>query len=347
MYEVFISFKNLGENGRQTKDSQLAEDLYLKLMEAGIETFFSNREIERMGDPRWGRLIDRALQESKVLVVVGTKLSHIQSQWVEYEWRYFSEQIRSGSDKQILTLLDGLHPSRLPPAFSGTQSYSPDSTDSLVNMIVRILKGTTQESYAAYSAPSGPAATHVSRSNPVYAARGGKTDGFFSAVNTKFFIFEALSLISALIACFNADVAHYFHLEKLELWLYWILNVISIGMFVAAILHLKGYIRSLPPVNQKTVSVASIASAALSLVCVMIYMFYYFDNIIDELYSQGCYCFVLALVFGVIGAVIAFRFPKNYATVASGVLCANTVLYSIMAAIIIGFEFRFDRSYYY
>ncbi len=139
MYDVFISFKNLDRNGAPTRDSQIAAQLHSALGHAGIKAFFSNVEIQRSGDARWGRLIDSALQEARVIIVVGTCCEHISSHWVEYEWRYFSEQIHCGEDKHILTVLEGILPHRLPPAFTQTQSYTPDCIPTVVDKVLRIL----------------------------------------------------------------------------------------------------------------------------------------------------------------------------------------------------------------
>jgi len=46
-YKVFISFKNLDSSGRPTRDSKIAAQLYQKLRARGIETFFSNEEVQR------------------------------------------------------------------------------------------------------------------------------------------------------------------------------------------------------------------------------------------------------------------------------------------------------------
>lgn len=140
MFDVFVSFKNLDPTtGQPTRDSQIASQLYAELTAAGISTFFSNVEVQRSSDARWGKLIDDALQEAKVIIVVGTRLEYIKSYWVEYEWRYFSEQIHCGVKKQIITVLEELSPHTLPPAFTQTQSYSSLNIKAAVNKVLNIL----------------------------------------------------------------------------------------------------------------------------------------------------------------------------------------------------------------
>lgn len=48
-YEVFLSFKNLDEYGKKTIDAKMAEELYTELTRQGINTFFSNASLEKMG----------------------------------------------------------------------------------------------------------------------------------------------------------------------------------------------------------------------------------------------------------------------------------------------------------
>ena len=139
MTEVFISFKNLDPCGNPTKDSRIASQLHSALEKAGVRAFFSNVEVQQSADARWGKQIDDALQEARVIIVVGTRLEHISSRWVEYEWRYFSEQIHCGMDKHMLTVLEGVLPHQLPPAFSQIQSYSPANTAEIIDKVLRIL----------------------------------------------------------------------------------------------------------------------------------------------------------------------------------------------------------------
>lgn len=95
-YEVFISFKNLDEQGNQTPDSLLAQEVYQALSSRGLNVFFSNVSLEKLGISAYKRAIDDALDASKVLVAVGTSGSNLDSQWVRYEWDSFFNDILSG-----------------------------------------------------------------------------------------------------------------------------------------------------------------------------------------------------------------------------------------------------------
>ncbi len=53
MYDVFISFKNMDNDGNLTEDSMIAEKSYAELKNRGAAVFFSNHEIEEQGESRW------------------------------------------------------------------------------------------------------------------------------------------------------------------------------------------------------------------------------------------------------------------------------------------------------
>ena len=53
MYDVFISFKNMDNDGNLTEDSMIAEKSYAELKNRGAAVFVSNHEIEEQGESRW------------------------------------------------------------------------------------------------------------------------------------------------------------------------------------------------------------------------------------------------------------------------------------------------------
>ncbi len=128
-YQVFISFKNEWE-GKPTRDSEIAHELYTELKKHGIEVFFSNEEIQRKGRPDYGRLIDDALEEAKMLILVGTRADFVKSRWVEYEWDLFNNEICSGrKDGKIITVLEGMDVGALPICLRRWQSYGSSVSD--------------------------------------------------------------------------------------------------------------------------------------------------------------------------------------------------------------------------
>ena len=81
-FDIFISFKNTGENGLQTEDAALAEQVYKEFCARGISTFYSNITLLRLGESVYKRSIDKALDTAKILIVIGTDLAYIKSRWI-------------------------------------------------------------------------------------------------------------------------------------------------------------------------------------------------------------------------------------------------------------------------
>lgn len=93
MYDVFISFKNTDSQGNQTEDSHIAKEIYAELKRRSINTFFSNHELKHDG---WWQEICEALEQARILVLVGTSIDYIRSGQVKREWSLFLNLIASG-----------------------------------------------------------------------------------------------------------------------------------------------------------------------------------------------------------------------------------------------------------
>nr|WP_314447653.1 leucine-rich repeat protein [uncultured Lachnoanaerobaculum sp.] len=93
MYDVFISFKNTDGKGNQTEDSYIAEELYKELKSRSIYTFFSNHELEH---DEWWQEICEAIEQSRILVLIGTSLDYVRAGQVKREWSLFLNLIDSG-----------------------------------------------------------------------------------------------------------------------------------------------------------------------------------------------------------------------------------------------------------
>ncbi len=93
-YQVFISFKNT-ENNEYTKDKQVSELLYKYLTEKGIKTFYSNITLFDFGESAYKEVIDNALDEVNIMVVIGSKKEYLNSKWCKYEWYTYQQNILS------------------------------------------------------------------------------------------------------------------------------------------------------------------------------------------------------------------------------------------------------------
>ena len=65
--DVFISCKNLDERGVQTRDAEIAAEVYDFLTGKGLSVFLSTLTLEQRGAADYSREIDSALDSASVL----------------------------------------------------------------------------------------------------------------------------------------------------------------------------------------------------------------------------------------------------------------------------------------
>ena len=128
-YQVFIAFKNADDEGKQTRDSIIATKVFNYLTKKGLRVFNSTITLEKNGISEYKKSIDEALDMAKVLVVVGTSASNLNSKWVRYEWDSFFNDILCGikPNGRIFTYIDDIKPTELPRALRQTQSIKHGS----------------------------------------------------------------------------------------------------------------------------------------------------------------------------------------------------------------------------
>jgi len=139
-HDIFISFKYSGSDGKPTKDSIVARELYTELTKLKLSTFFSPVSIQESGKSNWDRAIESALESSRILILVGSSREHIDSAQVEEEWRAF-QMIMRGSDRQFFILNCGnLQPSKLPLKLITYQLFQHNDLNALVEMVVNSMR---------------------------------------------------------------------------------------------------------------------------------------------------------------------------------------------------------------
>jgi hypothetical protein len=100
----------------KSEDQRFARTVYDLLVSCGLRVFFSRESLPRLGSADYHREIDRAIDRANNMVVVGTLREHIESKWVEYEWRLFlGEKLAGRKSGNLVTVLAGnLTPGDLP-----------------------------------------------------------------------------------------------------------------------------------------------------------------------------------------------------------------------------------------
>ena len=122
-FDVFICYKETEDDGRRTRDSLFAQDIYYQLTEQGRRVFFSRITLEDKAGTEYEPYIFAALNSAKVMIVVTTSAEHVNAVWVKNEWSRFLSLMRKDRSKLLLPCYRDMDPYDLPEALSVLQSY--------------------------------------------------------------------------------------------------------------------------------------------------------------------------------------------------------------------------------
>ena len=137
-YDVFISFKNTDPKGGLTLDRTIAQRLHDKLIDEGLNVFFSEKDLS---DTEFMNQIYSALDEANLLIVVSTSPEYVRSKWVKSEWTNFLGAINSGRkpNGKIMTVLTHMTTHNLPLELSNFQSFNAANLDEAIAYAFRTL----------------------------------------------------------------------------------------------------------------------------------------------------------------------------------------------------------------
>ena len=121
-YDVFICYKETDENGKRTKDSALAQEVYYGLTEEGYKVFFSRITLEDKLGQEYEPYIFAALNSAKVMVVIGTKPEHFNAVWVKNEWSRYLHLMKDDRKRLLIPCYRDMDPYDLPEELSNLQS---------------------------------------------------------------------------------------------------------------------------------------------------------------------------------------------------------------------------------
>ena len=116
-YDVFISYKELDDEGQRTLDSVIAQDIYKELTREGYRVFFSRISLESKLGVEYEPYIFAALNSAKVMLVVGTDFDYFNAVWVKNEWSRFLALIASGQKKTLIPVFKGIDAYDMPKEF--------------------------------------------------------------------------------------------------------------------------------------------------------------------------------------------------------------------------------------
>ena len=139
-FDVFICYKETDNDGRRTRDSVLATDLYHQLTNEGFKVFFSRITLEDKLGTAYEPYIFAALNSAKVMVVLGTKPEFFNAVWVKNEWSRYLALIKQGQSKMLIPAYRDMDPYDLPEEFSHLQAQDMSKLGFMQDLVRGIKK---------------------------------------------------------------------------------------------------------------------------------------------------------------------------------------------------------------
>lgn len=121
-YDIFICYKETDKNGKRTKDSALAQEVYYGLVEQGYKVFFSRITLEDKLGEEYEPYIFAALNSARVMVVIGTKPEYFNAVWVKNEWSRYLRLIKTDRKRLLIPCYRDMDPYDLPEELGNLQS---------------------------------------------------------------------------------------------------------------------------------------------------------------------------------------------------------------------------------
>lgn len=138
-FDVFICYKEKDENGKRTKDSVIANDIYYQLTQEGFKTFYAAITLEDKLGKEYEPYIFAALQTAKVMLVIGTQPEYFNAPWVKNEWSRYLKIIKADRNKLLIPCYRDMDAYDLPEEFSHLQAQDM-SKIGFMNDVIRGIK---------------------------------------------------------------------------------------------------------------------------------------------------------------------------------------------------------------
>lgn len=139
-YDVFICYKETGENGQRTVDSVLAQDIYDNLIEKGLRVFFSRISLEDKLGTAYEPYIFAALNSAKVMLAVGTKYEHFNAVWVKNEWARYIDFMKTDRNRTIIPCYKDMDAYDLPDEFAHLQAQDMGKIGAMQDLVRGVQK---------------------------------------------------------------------------------------------------------------------------------------------------------------------------------------------------------------
>lgn len=165
-YDVFICYKEADENGRRTRDSVIANDIYYQLTQHGYKVFYAAITLEDKLGSEYEPYIFSALNSAKVMLVLGTKPEYFNAVWVKNEWSRFLKIMKKDRSKLLIPCFRDMDAYELPEEFAHLQAQDM-SKIGFINDIVRGIQKVLRKDNAPANKSSSNSNTENSAALPL------------------------------------------------------------------------------------------------------------------------------------------------------------------------------------
>ena len=134
-FDVFICYKETGENGQRTTDSVYAQEIYNELTREGYKVFFARITLEDKLGEAYEPYIFAALGSAKVMLVVSTSAAHMQAEWVKNEWKRYLYLMKQDGKKKLIPVYRDMEAYDMPEEFVYMQAQDYGKIGALQDLV--------------------------------------------------------------------------------------------------------------------------------------------------------------------------------------------------------------------
>ncbi len=139
-YDVFISYKEKGENDLPTEESIYARKLYYYLTDKGFKVFYAKITLDQIAGEKYEPYIFAALTSAPVMILMGSSTKNIESTWVKNEWKRFLNLKSQGENKTLISCYLKMKPDDFPIEIRNDQALNIGSYTFLEDVTAIVTK---------------------------------------------------------------------------------------------------------------------------------------------------------------------------------------------------------------
>lgn len=136
--EVFVYYIENDAYGRRSKDSVIAQNIYNKLEDTGIRSFYKRISVGELSEDEAEMAATAAFDKAKVVAVVATDSENFRKLTERY-----GEKLKT---KKVIPVFSGMNVNDMPPELKSLQAINYDAIGSVEDLIKNALKLLDRES---------------------------------------------------------------------------------------------------------------------------------------------------------------------------------------------------------